>query len=173
MVPGDFIITPPGPGTTTATRAASPVVWMDGLDSGIVQMFARSSTRSIRKEVQPVSRKKVRRSRATGNNLVPLAAAAPFGRPRPSSTIRTPQPRFARQAFSGSGSDSCHGWKDAVHEPADRRARDADHCRVHPACCRRASRSQACARPTAPSTASSKAKGRHASRMNTSRIRGA
>src|SRR3970040_2993563 len=80
MHPGDFIITPSWPYHDHGNPGNDPVVWLDGLDIRIVEMFAAQFHEVFPQEVQPVEREEGASAARYGNNLVPLGAAAPFGR---------------------------------------------------------------------------------------------
>src|SRR5438034_9594216 len=80
MHPGDFIITPSWTWHDHGNPGSEPVIWMDGLDIRIVQLFAAQFHEVYPEEVQPVSRSEGASVARYGNNLVPLAAAAPFGK---------------------------------------------------------------------------------------------
>src|SRR5207244_3297054 len=83
MFPGDFIITPSWTWHDHGNPGSEPVVWMDGLDIRIVQLFAAQFHEMYPEEIQPVSRSEGASVARYGNNLVPLAAAAPFGKTSP------------------------------------------------------------------------------------------
>jgi len=76
MHPGDFIITPSWTWHDHGNPGNQPVVWMDGLDIRIVQMFAAQFHEVFPQEVQPVEREEGASAARYGNNLVPLGAAA-------------------------------------------------------------------------------------------------
>src|SRR3979490_1198569 len=112
MRPGDFIITPSWTWHDHGNPGNEPVVGMDGLDIRIVQMFAAQFHEVYPEEVQPVSRSEGASVARYGNNLVPLAAAAPFGKTSPifnypharsRDSLGTPRP--------DQDPDSWHGWK--------------------------------------------------------------
>src|ERR1700694_1243842 len=88
MYPGDFIITPSWTWHDHGNPGNDPVVWMDGLDIRIVQMFAAQFHEVYPEEVQPVSRSEG-------------ASAARYGKHR-ESLGKLPQDQEA---------DRCHGWK--------------------------------------------------------------
>src|SRR5467141_3237020 len=83
MAPGDFIITPSWTWHDHGNPGSEPVVWMDGLDIRFVQLFAAQFHEVYPEEVQPVSRSEGASVARYGNNLMPLAAAAPFGKTSP------------------------------------------------------------------------------------------
>ena len=91
---------------------SEPVVWMDGLDIRIVQMFAAQFHEVYPQEVQPVSRSEGASAARYGNNLAPLAAAAPFGKTSPIFNYPYARSRDSLDKLSqDQDPDSCHGWK--------------------------------------------------------------
>src|SRR2546421_120103 len=62
---------------------SEPVVWMDGLDIRIVELFGAQFHEVYPEEVQPVTRSEGAATARFGNGLAPLAARAPFGRTSP------------------------------------------------------------------------------------------
>src|SRR5947207_11441817 len=55
MLPGDFVITPSWTWHDHGNPGSEPVVWMDGLDIRIVQLFAAQFHEVYPEEAQPVS----------------------------------------------------------------------------------------------------------------------
>jgi gentisate 1,2-dioxygenase len=112
MAPGDFIITPSWTFHDHGNPGAEPVVWMDGLDIRIVQLFAAQFHELYPEEIQPVSRSAGSSPARYGNNLVPLGATAPFGKTSP--IFSYPYAR-SRESLAGlardQAPDPCHGWK--------------------------------------------------------------
>jgi len=112
MHPGDFIITPSWTWHDHGNPGEEPVVWMDGLDIRIVQTFAAQFHEVYPEEMQPVSRGEGASVARYGNNLVPLGAAAPFGKTSP--IFNYPYAR-SRESLAGLAKDQdldpCHGWK--------------------------------------------------------------
>ncbi len=112
MAPGDFIITPSWTYHDHGNPGNEPVVWMDGLDIRIVQLFAAQFHEVFPDEVQPVTRSEGASVARYGNNLVPLNAAAPFGKTSP--IFSYPYAR-TRDSLAGLARDQdpdpCHGWK--------------------------------------------------------------
>src|SRR5947207_2347700 len=91
---------------------SEPVVWMDGLDIRIVQLFAAQFHEVYPEEVQPVSRSEGASLARYGNNLVPLAAAAPFGKTSPIFNYPYARSRDSLDKLAqDQGPDPCHGWK--------------------------------------------------------------
>src|ERR671910_1022987 len=83
MHPGDFIITPSWTFHDHGNPGNEPVVWMDGLDIRIVELFAAQFHEVYPEEVQPVSRSEGASVARFGQGLVPLGAGAPFGKTSP------------------------------------------------------------------------------------------
>ena len=112
MHPGDFIITPSWTWHDHGNPGTDPVVWMDGLDIRIVQTFGAQFHEPFAEEVQPVSRGEGASSARFGNNLMPVGAAAPFGKTSP--IFNYPYAR-SRESLAGlardQAPDACHGWK--------------------------------------------------------------
>jgi len=112
MFPGDFIITPSWTWHDHGNPGAEPVVWMDGLDIRIVQLFAAQFHEVYPEEVQPVSRSEGASAARYGNNLVPLAVAAPFGKTSPIFNYPYARSRDSLDKLAqDQAPDPCHGWK--------------------------------------------------------------
>jgi len=112
MFPGDFIITPSWTWHDHGNPGSEPVVWMDGLDIRIVQLFAAQFHEVYPEEVQPVSRSEGASLARYGNNLVPLAAAAPFGKTSPIFNYPYARSRDSLDKLAqDQAPDPCHGWK--------------------------------------------------------------
>src|SRR2546430_720190 len=112
MVPGDFIITPSWTWHDHGNPGSEPVVWMDGLDIRIVQLFAAQFHEVYPEEIQPVSRSEGASVARYGNNLVPLAAAAPFGKTSPIFNYPYARSRDSLDKLAQDHArDPCHGWK--------------------------------------------------------------
>src|SRR6266852_4962768 len=112
MCPGDFIITPSWTWHDHGNPGGEAVVWMDGLDIRIVQMFAAQFHEPFPEEVQPVSRQEGASVARYGNNLVPLGAAAPFGKTSPIFNYPYARSRESLALLSrDQDPDACHGWK--------------------------------------------------------------
>jgi gentisate 1,2-dioxygenase len=112
MKPGDFIITPSWTYHDHGNPGNEPVVWMDGLDIRIVQLFAAQFHEVYPEEVQPVTRSEGAATARYGSGLVPLGAAAPFGRTSPIFNYPYERSREALDLLSrDQDPDPCHGWK--------------------------------------------------------------
>ncbi len=112
MHPGDFIITPSWTFHDHGNPGSEPVVWMDGLDIRLVQIFGAQFHEVYPKEVQPVSRSEGAAGARFGSGLVPLGATAPFGRTSPIFNYPYARSRDALRLLSrDQDPDACHGWK--------------------------------------------------------------
>src|SRR6059058_6087459 len=112
MAPGDFIITPSWTFHDHGNPGDEPVVWMDGLDIRIVELFAAQFHEVYPEEVQPVSRSEGASAARYGNNLVRLAAAAPFGKTSPIFNYPYARSRDSLDKLAqDQDPDPCHGWK--------------------------------------------------------------
>jgi len=112
MAPGDFIITPSWTFHDHGNPGNEPVVWMDGLDIRIVELFAAQFHEVYPEEVQPVTRSEGAASARYGSGLVPLGATAPFGRTSPIFNYPYDRSRESLDMLSRDQElDACHGWK--------------------------------------------------------------
>jgi len=111
MHPGDFIITPPWTWHDHGNPGNEPVVWMDGLDMQIVQLFDAGFMETFPEDVQPVSRNEGDSYARYGANLVPLEGL-PRGKTSPIFNYPYARSRETLDALSRNGDpDSCCGWK--------------------------------------------------------------
>jgi gentisate 1,2-dioxygenase len=112
MRPGDFIITPSWTWHDHGHEGTDPVVWLDGLDIRVVQLFAAQFMETYPEEMQPVARGEGASAARYGNNLKPLGAVGPFGKTSP--IFNYPYER-SRESLSRMAKDmapdACHGWK--------------------------------------------------------------
>src|SRR5256712_6344856 len=112
MAPGDFIITPSWTFHDHGNPGNEPVVWMDGLDIRIVELFAAQFHEVYPEEVQPVARSEGAATARFGNGLVPLGAVAPFGKTSPIFNYPYARSRESLDLLSrDQDPDACHGWK--------------------------------------------------------------
>ncbi len=112
MHPGDFIITPSWTFHDHGNDGDQPVVWLDGLDIRIVQLFGAQFHEPYAEEVQPVTRSEGAASARFGQGLVPLGATAPFGRTSPIFNYPYTRSRESLELVSRDQEpDPCHGWK--------------------------------------------------------------
>ncbi len=112
MRPGDFIITPSWTWHDHGNPGSEPVVWMDGLDIRIVELFAAQFHEVYPEEEQPVTRSEGAATARYGSGLAPLGAASPFGRTSPIFNYPYERSREALATLSkDQDPDVCHGWK--------------------------------------------------------------
>ena len=112
MHPGDFIITPSWTWHDHGNPGAEPVVWMDGLDVNIVQLFAAQFMETYPEEVQPVTRGEGASYSRYGNNMAPLQPVSPFGKTSPIFSYPYAKSRETLETLSrNQAPDACHGWK--------------------------------------------------------------
>ena len=111
MHPGDFIITPPWTWHDHGNPGSEPVVWLDGLDINIVQLFGAQFMEVYPEESQPVTRVEGDSVARYGHNLVPLG---PLPQSKTSPIFNYPYAR-SREALAtlarNGPPDPCHGWK--------------------------------------------------------------
>src|ERR1051325_11679471 len=118
MLPGDFIITPSWTFHDHGNPGNEPVVWMDGLDIRIVELFAAQFHEVYAEEIQPVSRSEGAAAARYGNGLAPLSAVSPFGKARPIFTSPHAPRRESLDLLSrDQDPDTCHGWKMQFFNP--------------------------------------------------------
>jgi len=112
MVPGDFIITPSWTFHDHGNPGNEPVVWMDGLDIRIVELFSAQFHEVYPEEVQPVTRSEGAATARFGNGLEPLGAKPPFGKTSPIFNYPYARSRESLELLSrDQDPDPCHGWK--------------------------------------------------------------
>ena len=112
MKPGDFIITPSWTYHDHGNPGSEPVVWMDGLDIRIVQLFAAQFHEVYPEETQPVTRSEGAATARYGSGLAPLGAVAPFGKTSPIFNYPYARSREALAKLAADQApDACHGWK--------------------------------------------------------------
>jgi gentisate 1,2-dioxygenase len=112
MHPGDFIITPSWTFHDHGNPGDEPVVWMDGLDIRIVELFAAQFHELYPEEVQPVTRGEGAATARFGNGLAPLGAVAPFGKTSPIFNYPYARSRESLELLSrDQDPDPHHGWK--------------------------------------------------------------
>jgi len=111
MHPGDFIITPPWTWHDHGNPGNEPVVWIDGLDINIVQLFGAQFMEVFPEESQPVTRSEGDSNNRYGHNLVPLG---PLPQSKTSPIFNYPYAR-SRETLDtlrkNGDPDACHGWK--------------------------------------------------------------
>lgn len=112
MRPGDFIITPSWTWHDHGNPGKEPVVWMDGLDIPIVQLFDAGFMEVFPEEVQPVDKPEGDSYNRWGNNLAPLGPVAPFAKTSPIFSYPYERSRATLDTLCrNERPDACHGWK--------------------------------------------------------------
>lgn len=111
MRPGDFIITPSWTWHDHGNPGNEPVVWMDGLDIQILQLFGAQFMETFAEDEQPVTRNEGASYSSYGNNLVPIG---PLPTSKTSPIFNYPYER-SRETLAALARnepvDTCHGWK--------------------------------------------------------------
>ena len=112
MHPGDFIITPSWTWHDHGNPAeGEPVVWMDGLDIQILQLFDATFAENYPHEEQPVTKPMGDSTVRYGSNMVPVGPL-PTSRTSPIFSYPYERSRETLHALSrGAEPDACHGWK--------------------------------------------------------------
>ena len=111
MRPGDFIITPSWTWHDHGNPGSEPVVWMDGLDIQILQLFGAQFMETYPEDEQPVIRNEGASYVSYGNNLVPIG---PLPTSKTSPIFNYPYERSRETLASLAHNqpvDACHGWK--------------------------------------------------------------
>lgn len=112
MRPGDFIITPPWTWHDHGNPGDEPVVWMDGLDIPIVQLFDTGFMETYPEDVQAASKPEGDSYNRYGHNLAPLGPVAPFAKTSPIFSYPYERSRETLATLSANEEpDGCHGWK--------------------------------------------------------------
>jgi gentisate 1,2-dioxygenase len=118
MRPGDFILTPSWTFHDHGNPGSVPVVWLDGLDVPIVNLFDTSFSEHHPEETQPVAREEGDALARYGANLLPLE----YQSPRLSAPIFNYPYERSRQALErlrGAGDwHPAHGLKLQYTNPA-------------------------------------------------------
>ena len=118
MHPGDFILTPSWTYHDHGNPGTVPVVWLDGLDIPIVNMFDTSFAEHHPAESQPVSRREGDALVRYGANLLPLEHKGP-SLAAPMFTYPYSRSREALDRLNRQGPlDACHGIKMQYVNPA-------------------------------------------------------
>ena len=118
MYPGDFIITPSWTFHDHGNPGQEPVVWMDGLDIRIVELFAAQFHEVYPEEVQPVTRSVGAATARFGNGLAPINAQSPFGKTTPIFNYPYSRSRESLALLAkDQAPDPHHGWKMTFTNP--------------------------------------------------------
>src|SRR5258705_13454228 len=100
MAPGDFIITPSWTFHDHGNPSSEPVVWLDGLDIRIVELFAAQFHEVYPEEVQPGTRSEGPATARFGNGLAPINSSSPFGKTTPIFNYPYPRSAESRELLS-------------------------------------------------------------------------
>ena len=112
MRPGDFIITPSWTWHDHGNPGKEPVVWLDGLDVRIVQLFAAQFHEVFPEDSQPISRSEGVSLARFGNGLAPVNRKAPYGKTSPLFSYPYERSRESLAKIAkDQDPDPCHGWK--------------------------------------------------------------
>jgi gentisate 1,2-dioxygenase len=112
MRPGDFIITPSWTWHDHGNPGKEPVVWLDGLDVRIVQLFAAQFHEVYPEDMQPISRSEGVSLARFGNGLAPVNTTAPYGKTSPLFSYPYDRSRESlAKVAKDQDPDPCHGWK--------------------------------------------------------------
>jgi gentisate 1,2-dioxygenase len=118
MRPGDFILTPSWTYHDHGNPGDVPVVWLDGLDIPMVNMFDSGFAEHHPDTIQPVSKPEGDATVRFGSNLLPLE----FSAPRPSSPLFTYPYARSRETldriYRRGSLDPAHGVKMQFVNPA-------------------------------------------------------
>jgi gentisate 1,2-dioxygenase len=118
MRAGDFILTPSWTFHDHGNPGATPVIWLDGLDIPIVNMFDTSFAEHHPQELQPVSREEGDALARYGANLLPIEYKA-AGLSAPVFTYPYDRSRETLVRLQRSGPlHECHGLKLQYINPA-------------------------------------------------------
>lgn len=120
MEPGDFVITPSWTWHDHGNDSDEPMVWLDGLDMHIVNLFDASFRENFPgRGVHPITRAEGSAAAETGWNLLPIDYAT---RSRTSPIFNYPY-RIAREALARLSRlrdpDGCHGYMMRYINPVD------------------------------------------------------
>lgn len=111
MEPGDFVITPSWTWHDHGNESDGPMVWLDGLDMHIVNMFDASFRDAYPGSVHPLTRPEGSAIAEAGSNLLPID----FEATSQTSPIFNYPYRVTREALDRMSRfrdpDACHGYK--------------------------------------------------------------
>jgi gentisate 1,2-dioxygenase len=111
MHPGDFILTPSGTFHDHGNPGSEPVMWLDGLDVPIVNLFDTSFSAHLDVGTQPVARKEGDALARYGANMLPVEYES-HGRSAPVFTYPYARSREALETLGRNGPiDPWHGIK--------------------------------------------------------------
>jgi gentisate 1,2-dioxygenase len=118
MRPGDFVTTPSWAWHDHGNTGSEPVVWLDGLDLALPNLFGAHFREEFPQETQPVSRAEGDAAARYGANLLPLEYR-PQGRTTPILSYPYERTREALERVARNGEPHpSHGWKLRYANPA-------------------------------------------------------
>jgi gentisate 1,2-dioxygenase len=118
MQPGDFVITPSWTWHDHGNDSAEPMVWLDGLDIGIVRLLDASFAETGVEEAQSVTRPEGDSAARFSHNLLPIDWH-PRVKTSPVFNYPYARSREALAALARNGDpDPCHGYKMRYINPA-------------------------------------------------------
>jgi gentisate 1,2-dioxygenase len=118
MRPGDFILTPSSTFHDHGNPGGNPVMWLDGLDVPIVNLFDASFSAHHQDDTQPVARREGDALARYGANMLPVEYEA-RGRSAPVFSYPYSRSREALETLSLNGPiDPWHGVKMQYINPA-------------------------------------------------------
>jgi gentisate 1,2-dioxygenase len=118
MHPGDFILTPSGTFHDHGNPGSEPVMWLDGLDVPIVNLFDSSFSAHLDAGTQPLARNEGDALARYGANMLPVEYES-RGRSAPVFTYPYTRSREALDTLSRNGPiDPWHGVKMQYVNPA-------------------------------------------------------
>ena len=118
MKPGDFVTTPNWAWHDHGNIGSEPVVWLDGLDLAIPNLFGAHFREDYPQETQPVSRPEGDAGARYGANLLPLDYR-PNGKVSPILCYPYARTREALEKLARGGDpDAAHGYKLRYVNPA-------------------------------------------------------
>ena len=119
MHPGDFILTPSWTWHDHGNQSQDPVVWLDGLDVPIVNLFDTSFAEHHADGVQPMTRPEGDAAARYGSNLMPVEYRS-SSLTAPVFTYPYSRSREALEIAHKNGPiDECHGFKLQYVNPAN------------------------------------------------------
>jgi hypothetical protein len=131
MSAGDFILTPSWTYHDHGNTGDTPVIWLDGLDVPIVNLFDTSFAEHYPGDVQPNTIEDGDSLVRYGANMLPVGLRAEEPLVADFQLSLLAQPRGARRAVAQRSAARLPRHQDAVREPGDRWAAHADDRRVH------------------------------------------
>jgi gentisate 1,2-dioxygenase len=122
MSPGDFILTPSWTYHDHGNTGDEPVIWLDGLDVPIVNLFSTSFANRYPSETQPVTRAEGDALALYGTNMLPFGYEV-HGLNSPLFAYRYEPSRAALAQLARHGDpDPSHGFKVQYSNPATGRS---------------------------------------------------